>query len=83
MDATVLGAWVATGLTLFIFSFLYKDNPLFNSVVPTINKLNYIKITSHYFLCETYWKIVVKATINKRPMRTAKKFKHSQNSITR
>ena len=29
MDVTTLGAWVATGLTLFIFSFLYKDNPLF------------------------------------------------------
>jgi len=26
---TIFGAWVATGLTLFIFSFLYKDNPLF------------------------------------------------------
>jgi hypothetical protein len=26
---TIIGAWVATGLTLFIFSFLYKDNPLF------------------------------------------------------
>lgn len=25
----VLGAWVAAGLTLFIYSFLYKDNPLF------------------------------------------------------
>lgn len=25
----VVGAWVATGLTLFIYSFLYKDNPLF------------------------------------------------------
>jgi hypothetical protein len=23
---TILGAWVATALTLFIFSFLYKDN---------------------------------------------------------
>ena len=29
MDATILGAWMATGLTLFIFSFLYQDNPLF------------------------------------------------------
>ena len=28
IEAT-LGAWMATGLTLFIFSFLYKDNPLF------------------------------------------------------
>jgi len=27
--SVVLGAWVATGLTLFIYSFLYKDNPLF------------------------------------------------------
>jgi hypothetical protein len=26
---TLIGAWVAVGLTLFIFSFLYKDNPLF------------------------------------------------------
>ncbi len=25
----ILGAWVAAGLTLFIFTFLYKDNPLF------------------------------------------------------
>jgi len=25
----VLGAWVAVGLTLFIFTFLYEDNPLF------------------------------------------------------
>jgi len=25
----MLGAWIATGLTLFIFSFLYEDNPLF------------------------------------------------------
>jgi len=26
-----VGAWVAVGLTLFIFSFLYKDNPLFKT----------------------------------------------------
>jgi hypothetical protein len=25
----IFGAWVAVGLTFFIFSFLYKDNPLF------------------------------------------------------
>lgn len=25
----LIGAWVAVGLTFFIFSFLYKDNPLF------------------------------------------------------
>jgi hypothetical protein len=25
----IIGAWLATGLTIFIFSFLYKDNPFF------------------------------------------------------
>ncbi|MBI4656092.1 MAG: hypothetical protein HY746_04995 [Elusimicrobia bacterium] len=30
MDFTaILGAWIAVGLTLFILSFLYRDNPLF------------------------------------------------------
>lgn len=28
-DMTILGAWVAVGLTIFVFSFLYRDNPLF------------------------------------------------------
>ena len=27
--ATILGAWIAAALTLFIFSFLYKDNPFY------------------------------------------------------
>ena len=27
--ATILGAWIAVALTLFIFSFLYKDNPFY------------------------------------------------------
>ena len=26
----ILGAWIATGLTLFILSFLYEDNPPFD-----------------------------------------------------
>jgi len=29
--SALIGAWVAVGLTLFIFSFLYKDNPLFKT----------------------------------------------------
>ncbi len=29
MNWDVLGGWVAAGLTLFLFSFLYRDNPLF------------------------------------------------------
>lgn len=27
--ATILGGWLSAGLTIFLFSFLYKDNPLF------------------------------------------------------
>lgn len=29
MDWEIVGAWVAAGLTIFIFSFLYKDNPFY------------------------------------------------------
>ena len=31
MSDTVLiaGAWISAGLTIFLFSFLYKDNPFF------------------------------------------------------
>ena len=31
LTSRLIGAWVAVGLTLFIFSFLYKDNPLFKT----------------------------------------------------
>ena len=46
----VLGAWVATGLTLFIFSFLYKDNPLF-------------KIAEHLYVGVSLGYTIVKRTI--------------------
>lgn len=42
---TIVGAWVAVGLTLFIFSFLYRDNPLFK-----IAEHLYIGITVGYSL---------------------------------
>jgi hypothetical protein len=29
--SSVLGAWVAAGLTLFLFSFLYRDNPFYRA----------------------------------------------------
>ncbi|MFA5795032.1 MAG: hypothetical protein WC980_08230 [Candidatus Brocadiia bacterium] len=29
MDTVLLGGWIAAGLTLFMYSFLYKDNPFF------------------------------------------------------
>jgi hypothetical protein len=54
MDATVLGAWVATGLTLFIFSFLYKDNPLFK-----LAEHLYVGISVGYTIVKAYDTVIV------------------------
>ncbi|MET0515882.1 MAG: hypothetical protein ABW047_11225 [Nitrospiraceae bacterium] len=50
----VLGAWVATGLTLFIFSFLYKDNPLFK-----IAEHLYVGVSLGYTIVKTYDSVVM------------------------
>ena len=54
MDTTVLGAWVATGLTLFIFSFLYKDNPLFK-----LAENLYVGVSVGYTIVKTYDTVIV------------------------
>ena len=54
MDATVLGAWVATGLTLLIFSFLYKDNPLFK-----LAEHLYVGVSIGYVIVKTYDTVIV------------------------
>jgi len=54
MDATVLGAWVATGLTLLIFSFLYKDNPLFK-----LAEHLYVRVSVGYIIVKTYDTVIV------------------------
>ncbi|MBX3332090.1 MAG: hypothetical protein KF722_16920 [Nitrospira sp.] len=54
MDATVLGAWVATGLTLLIFSFLYKDNPLFK-----LAEHLYVGVSVGYIIVKTYDTVIV------------------------
>lgn len=54
MDATVLGAWVATGLTLFIFSFLYKDNPLFKMAEHL-----YVGVSVGYTIVKAYDTVIV------------------------
>lgn len=54
MDALVLGAWVATGLTLFIFSFLYQDNPLFK-----LAEHLYVGISVGYTIVKTYDTVLV------------------------
>lgn len=54
MDATVLGAWVATGLTLLIFSFLYKDNPLFK-----LAEHLYVGVSVGYTIVKAYDTVLV------------------------
>lgn len=54
MDVTILGAWVATGLTLFIFSFLYKDNPLFK-----LAEHLYVGVSVGYTIVKAYDTVIV------------------------
>ena len=54
MDTTIIGAWVATGLTLFIFSFLYKDNPLFK-----LAENLYVGVSVGYTIVKTYDTVIV------------------------
>ena len=50
----IIGAWVATGLTLFIFSFLYKDNPLFK-----LAENLYVGVSVGYTIVKTYDTVIV------------------------
>ncbi|HSN05329.1 MAG TPA: hypothetical protein VLS44_10120 [Nitrospira sp.] len=54
MDATLIGAWVATGLTLFILSFLYKDNPLFK-----LAEHLYVGVSVGYTIVKAYDTVLV------------------------
>lgn len=54
MDPTVFGAWMATGLTLFIFSFLYKDNPLFK-----LAEHLYVGVSVGYTIVKAYDTVIV------------------------
>jgi hypothetical protein len=51
----VLGAWVAVGLTLFIFTFLYEDNPLFK-----LAEHLYVGISVGYTIVKAYDTVVVR-----------------------
>ncbi len=51
---TIIGAWVATGLTLFIFSFLYTDNPLFK-----LAEHLYVGVSVGYTIVKTYDTVIV------------------------
>ena len=54
MDAGTFGAWMATGLTLFIFSFLYKDNPLFK-----LAEHLYVGVSVGYTIVKAYDTVIV------------------------
>ena len=54
MDGTTFGAWMATGLTLFIFSFLYKDNPLFK-----LAEHLYVGVSVGYTIVKTWDSVIV------------------------
>ena len=51
----LVGAWVATGLTLFILTFLYQDNPLFK-----LAEHLYVGISVGYAIVKTYDTVAVR-----------------------
>lgn len=54
--SVLLGAWVAAGLTLFMFSFLYKDNPFFR-----FGEHLYVGISMGYTIVRIYYDVMVKS----------------------
>lgn len=51
----ILGAWVATGLTLFILTFLYQDNPLFK-----LAEHLYVGVSVGYTIVKTYDTVLIR-----------------------
>lgn len=51
----LIGAWVATGLSLFMYSFLYKDNPFFK-----LGEHIFVGISVGYILIITHNEVMVK-----------------------
>lgn len=52
----ILGAWVAGGLTLFMFSFLYKDNIFFK-----FGEHLYVGVSMGYVIVRIYYDVMVKS----------------------
>jgi len=48
-----LGVWVAALLTLFIFSFLYRDNPLYKFAEHL-----FVGVSAGYYLVLNYWTVI-------------------------
>jgi hypothetical protein len=52
--AEIIGTWIAVGLTLMMFSFIYKDNVLYK-----IGEHLYLGISVGYFINIQYWQVIV------------------------
>jgi hypothetical protein len=52
--STDFGVWVAALLTLFIFSFLYKDNPLYKFAEHV-----FVGVSAGYYIVLNFWTVVV------------------------
>ncbi len=51
-----IGSWIAAGLTLFMFSFLYKDNPFFR-----FGEHLYVGISMGYTIVRIHYDVMVKS----------------------
>ncbi len=54
--SVLIGAWVAAGLTLFMFSFLYKDNPFFR-----FGEHLYVGVSMGYTIVRIYYDVMVRS----------------------
>ena len=54
-----IGSWVAAGLTLFMFSFLYKDNPFFR-----FGEHLYVGVSMGYTIVRIHYDVMVKSLYN-------------------
>jgi hypothetical protein len=55
----IIGVWIAAGLTLLIFSFIYKDNPAFKFA-----EALFLGVSLGYTSVNTYWSNIVPQVVN-------------------
>lgn len=61
---TDFGVWVAALMTLFIFSFLYKDNPLYKFAEHV-----FVGVSAGYYIVLNYWTVIHSNLV--RPLQAA------------
>ena len=54
MDSERIGVWIAAALTLFIFSFLYKDNPFYKFAEHL-----FVGVSAGYIVVQQFWQVLV------------------------